>query len=75
MLKDDKPGQYTFEALMELDIVRAYEISVEELRDLVVDAGNHLWSSGRAPHVTISDHRGNMRASFQEALYSSCGIG
>jgi hypothetical protein len=37
-LKDDKPGQYTFEALMELDIVRAYDISPEELRDLVADA-------------------------------------
>jgi hypothetical protein len=39
MLKDDKPGQYTFEALMELDIVRAYDISPKELRDLVADAG------------------------------------
>jgi hypothetical protein len=39
MLKDDKPGQYTFEALMELDIVRAFDISPEELRDLVADAG------------------------------------
>jgi hypothetical protein len=39
MLKDEKPGQYTFEALMELDIVWAYDISLEELRDLVADAG------------------------------------
>jgi hypothetical protein len=39
MVKNDRPGQYTFEALMELDIVRACDISPEELRDLVLDAG------------------------------------
>jgi hypothetical protein len=39
MLKDDRPGQYTFEALMEVDIIWAYDISPEELRDLVADVG------------------------------------
>jgi hypothetical protein len=39
MVKDDRPGEYTFEALMELDIIWAYDISPEELRDLVLDAG------------------------------------
>jgi hypothetical protein len=42
MLKDDRLGQYTFETLMELDIVWAYDISAEELRDLVADAGKPL---------------------------------
>jgi hypothetical protein len=67
MLKDDKPGQYTFEALMELDIVRAYDISPEELRDLVADAGKAFVDKWKGPACKISDHRGNMRASFQEA--------
>jgi hypothetical protein len=49
MLKDDKPGQYTFEALMELDIVRAYDISLEELRDLVADAGNAFVDKWKGP--------------------------
>jgi hypothetical protein len=39
MLKDDKLGQYTFSTLMELDVLRMYDISVEEFKDLVVDAG------------------------------------
>ena len=39
MLKDDKSGQYTFEALMELDFICGYDISLEELRHLVADAG------------------------------------
>jgi hypothetical protein len=32
MVKDDKPGQYTFSALMELDVLRTYDISTEEFR-------------------------------------------
>ena len=39
MLKDDKPRQYTFEALMEVDIVWTYDISPEELRNFVADVG------------------------------------
>jgi hypothetical protein len=49
MLKDDKPGQYTFEALMELDIVRAYDISAEELRDLVADAQKPFVDKWKGP--------------------------
>jgi hypothetical protein len=49
MLKDDKPGQYTFEALMELDIVRAYDISPEELRDLVANAGKAFVDKWKGP--------------------------
>jgi hypothetical protein len=49
MLKDDKPGQYTFEALMELDIVQAYDISLEELRDLVADAGKAFVDKWKGP--------------------------
>ena len=39
MVKDDKLGQYTFQALMEHDILQGYDILVEDLRDLVVDVG------------------------------------
>jgi hypothetical protein len=49
MLKDDKPGQYTFEALMELDIIWAYDISPEELRDLVADAGKAFVDKWKGP--------------------------
>jgi hypothetical protein len=49
MLKDDKPRQYTFEALMELDIIRAYDISLEELRDLAADAGKAFVDKWKGP--------------------------
>jgi hypothetical protein len=49
MLKDDKPGQYIFESLMGLDILRAYDISVEELRDLVADAGKAFVNKWKGP--------------------------
>jgi hypothetical protein len=49
MLKDDRLGQYTFEALMEVDIVQAYDISSEELRDLVADAGKAFVDKWKGP--------------------------
>jgi hypothetical protein len=49
MLKDDKLGQYTFEALMELNIVWAYDISAEEFSDLVVDAEKAFVDKWKGP--------------------------
>jgi hypothetical protein len=49
MLKDDMPGQYTFEALMQVDIVRAYDISPKELRDLVADVGKTFVDKWKGP--------------------------
>jgi hypothetical protein len=34
-----KPGSYNYQGLMELDIARVYIISIEEVRELVADAG------------------------------------
>jgi hypothetical protein len=49
MLKDDKPGQYTFSALMELDVLRMYDISAEEFKDLVADAGKAFVEKWKGP--------------------------
>jgi hypothetical protein len=49
MLKDDRPRQYTFEALMELDIIWTYDILLEELRDLVADAGKAFVDKWKGP--------------------------
>jgi hypothetical protein len=49
MLKDDKPGQYMFSTLMELDVLRMYDISAEEFKDLVADAGKAFVEKWKGP--------------------------
>jgi hypothetical protein len=72
MLKDDKPGQYTFEALMELDIVRAYDISLEELRDLVADAGKAFVDKWKGPtcndFISQREHEGLLPGSIVQFM-------
>jgi hypothetical protein len=55
MLKDDKPGQYTFSTLMELDVLQTYDISAEEFRDLTADAGKAFVEKWKGP--TCNDFR------------------
>jgi hypothetical protein len=52
MLKDDKPWKYTFDALMELDILRTYDIFAEEFSDLVADAGKAFVEKWKGPAHT-----------------------
>jgi hypothetical protein len=49
MLKDDKLGQYTFSALMELDVLQTYDISLEEFMDLIADAGKAFMEKWKGP--------------------------
>jgi hypothetical protein len=39
ILKDNKPGLYTYDALMKVDVVREYSIYIVKIRDLCADAG------------------------------------
>ena len=62
MLKDDRPGQYIFEALMEFDIIQAYDILPEELKDLVADAGKAFVDKWKGPvckdFISQREHEG-----------------
>jgi hypothetical protein len=72
MLKDDKSGQYTFAALMELDIIWGYDISLEELRHLVVDAGKAFVDKWKGPacndFISQREHKGLILGSIVQFM-------